>query len=171
MMNAASVRSVLVALLAAAAFLTVALGQAGAPPKTPAARFAAFDVFVDPAGKPLAAYQVDLKAVGVVGGGGQVAIVGIEGGETATYSQAPYYDPKAMQHERVILAAFSTAPVKELPSGRTRVARVHVRITGEIDPVWDCRLIAAGAPDGTRIQPASTEAKRTPPPPTPGDDK
>ena len=52
--------------LSAVMFLAAAFGQAGSPVgassgraiRQEAARFAAFDIYVDPAGKPMAAYQV-----------------------------------------------------------------------------------------------------------------
>jgi hypothetical protein len=60
-----------------------------------------------------------------------VGIEGGEGGEHAAYAKPAYYDPAALAPEgggRVILAAYSTA--KDLPTGRTRVARLHVMVEG-----------------------------------------
>jgi hypothetical protein len=122
--------------------VVVALGQAEKPKA--GVKFAAVDVYVDSGASALAAYQVDVKATK-----GNVAIVGIEGGESAAYSGAPYYDPMAMQHERVILAGLSTA--KDLPTGRTRVARVHVQVTGDEKAEWVCTLVTAGGQDGKKI--------------------
>lgn len=121
-----------------------------------AARFESVDVFIDPAGKPLAAYQIELKAAN-----GDVKAVGIEGGESAAFSQAPYYDPAALHdtqlRERIVLAAFNTG--KTLPGARTRVARVHVRIVGAA-PEYTVKLMAAGTDDGSRIE-AKVEAVPT----------
>ena len=62
---------------------------------------------------------------------GDVKLVGIEGGEHAAFAQPPYYDPKALLNERIVIAAFNTAGADKLPSGKTRVARLMVRVDGE----------------------------------------
>jgi hypothetical protein len=77
-----------------------------------AVRFLTVDIFVDTKDKPLAAYQIEFSATNTV-----AKIVGIEGGEHPAFRDAPYYDPKALQQERVILAAFSTEPDNRLPTG------------------------------------------------------
>lgn len=123
-----------------------------APSKPAAAgniRFAYVDVFVDAGAKPLAAYQLDLRALGTPA----VRIVGIEGGEHPAFKQPPYYDPKAIQNDRVILAAFSTEGAPNLPTGRTRVARVHVEITGPANaaPEYTATLTAAADAAGERM--------------------
>lgn len=130
------------AMVVALVCVVVGLGQAEKPKA--GVKFVAVDVFVDSGAAALAAYQVDMKETR-----GNVAIVGIEGGEAGAYSGAPYYDPLAMQHERVILAGLSTA--KDLPTGRTRVARVHVQVTGDGKAQWACTLVTAGDRDGKRI--------------------
>src|SRR6267142_3694254 len=66
-------------------------------------RFRAVDIFIDPKGAPLAAWQIEFAATN-----GVAKIVGIEGGEAEPFRNPPFYDPKAMQGERVIIAAFST---------------------------------------------------------------
>ena len=87
-------------------------------------RFVATDVWVETSGTPLGAYQVELTAPGAM-------VVGIEGGADAAFSAAPYYDPAALQgSHKVIIAAFSTRDVRELPAGRVRVARVHWALAG-----------------------------------------
>src|SRR5262245_55404811 len=94
------------------------MGQAPAPRGHAAqgggeavARFEAFDVYVDSGATPLAAYQLELKATG------DVKAVGIEGGESAAFLDAPYYDPAALHgdqvREQIVIAAFSTS--KDLP--------------------------------------------------------
>jgi hypothetical protein len=109
------------------------------------------DVFVDAGAKSLAAYQLEFKAVG-----GQVRIVGIEGGEHAAFKEPAFYDSKAMQQERVILAAFSTA--RNLPVGKTRVATIHLQITGETKPEWTAKLVTIADASGKRIA-ATVEVK------------
>jgi hypothetical protein len=109
-----------------------------------AARFEAVDIFVDSGPRALAAWQVEVGSVS-----GSVKIVGIEGGEAAPFRAAPFYDPEAMQAERVIIAGLSTAA--DLPKGRTRVARIHVRVDGP-EPEWRVRVEAAAGADGEKFE-------------------
>ncbi len=112
-----------------------------AAPGAPA-RYWAMDVIVDADGKRLAAYQLEMTDPT-----GRTQIVGIEGGEHAAFSEPPYCDPAAMAQEgQVILAAFSTG--KELPSGKTRVARLHLRTTGDGEPALRAKLVVAATADG-----------------------
>jgi hypothetical protein len=121
----------------------------GAQPEAAQAqrRFVTLDVFVDAGAAKLGAYQVELKA-----GAAAAKLVGVEGGEHAAFSQPPYYDPAALHEdqlkERIVLAAFSTDA--ELPTGRTRVARLHVQVTG--DGAYEAKLLTAGAREGERIE-------------------
>jgi hypothetical protein len=72
-----------------------------------------------------------VEFVAKAAGGGKVTLVGIEGGEHAVFAKPAYYDPAALAPDgggRVILAAYSTG--KDLPTGRTRVARLHVMVEG-----------------------------------------
>ena len=108
-----------------------------------ATRFTYVDVYIDSKDKPLAAWQLEFSA------GASVAIVGIEGGEHPAFKEPPYYDPAAMSHERVILAAFSTA--RDLPTGRTRVARIHLQITGDVKPRYQAKPTTAAGSDGKAI--------------------
>lgn len=112
-------------------------------------RFEALDIRIDAGDTPLAAYQVQITAAG-----GEARIVGIEGGEHAAYADAPYYDPAALHeghiNERIIIAAFSTAPPDELPLGSTRIARLQIAVQGEAQ--YEITLQAAGAQDGRRIE-------------------
>jgi hypothetical protein len=109
--------------------------------------FIAVDVFVNSGGLPLAAYQIEIRA-----DGRRAQIVGVEGGLHAAFSGPPYYDPEALhedqEQERIVIAAFSTA--EELPSGRTRVARLHLRAEEGVQFVT--RVEAAGTRGGERIE-------------------
>ena len=107
-------------------------------------QFKAIDVFVDSTDQPLAAYQFELHAAA-----GDVKIVGIEGGEHGAYKQAPFYDPKAMMGDQVIVAAYSTSG--DLPAGKTRVARVHVRVGGDVEPKYELKLTASASKEGKSI--------------------
>jgi hypothetical protein len=124
-------------LLGAVVVACAMVGQGPARPRDATdMRFAMVDVFVDTgdAAKHLAAWQVEVT--GSVGGGGKVKLVGIEGGEAGgggAFAKPAYYDPAALSGEggRIVLAAFSTAGAEALPAGKTRVARLHVAVTGD----------------------------------------
>jgi hypothetical protein len=119
------------------------------PAPGPAVRFEAVEVYVDSGEAPLAAYQVQLGDRA-----GRVQVVGVENGEHAAFGSAPFYDREAVnagKADRVILAAFSTADPKDLPTGRTRVATVHLRVAGEEQVDYQATLIAAARADGAKI--------------------
>lgn len=148
-LRAGRARSVVAAVLllgalAATSMMTTRETFAEEAATQPSVRFGWVEVFVDSGNAPLAAYQFELRA-----NSGDVRIVGIEGGEHEAFSDPPYYDPAAMMKERVICAAFNTG--NDLPSGRTRVARIHVQITGDIEPEYDTELTAAASADGERL--------------------
>lgn len=129
---------------------TLALSAATGPER---GRFQVLHVYLEGGKEPLAAYQLLLHATN-----GAVRIVGIEGGEAGPFQDPPFYDPKAIQQDRVILAAFSTRPKSELPTGRVRVATLHLFVTGEAPPAFEAKLRAAATHGGARIGPTvSTE--------------
>lgn len=115
-------------------------------------RFEAIDVIVDSGTRSLAAYQLEVASQTE-----GVEIVGIEGGEHPAFSEPPFYDPKAMSGNRVILAAFDTG--KDLPKGRTRVARIHVQLQGPGVKEYRTQLDVSATQDGVEI-PAKLEIKR-----------
>jgi hypothetical protein len=112
-------------------------------------RFSTVDVFVDAGDEALAAYQVEIRAEG-----GTSKLVGVEGGEHPAFAEPPYYDPRALHeaqlNERVVIAGIGSG---ELPTGRVRVARLHVSVVG--DAKYTVTLQAAGNERGERV-PAST---------------
>jgi hypothetical protein len=118
-------------------------------------RFQAVDIYVDSKAQPLAAYQLEFSAPK-----GRVKIAGIEGGEHPAFNVPPFYDPKAMQQERVIIAAFNTAAPANLPKGRTRVATIHVQITGEEPPQYAVTPQAAASAEGKRLSVEATIQER-----------
>ena len=125
---------------------TLAPALPGADPATrPTSPFAFVDVFVDPGGKPLAAYQFELRATS-----GEVTLVGVEGGEHAAFAKPPYYDPTALLNDRVVIAAFNTASAEQLPSQKTRVARLMVRVGGD-KPKYDVKLHVAASADAKPV--------------------
>jgi hypothetical protein len=104
------------------------------------------DLWLDSGDRPLAAYQVDIRY-----DKNTTRIVSVEGGETKAFNAAPYYDTKGMEGGRMILAAFTAD--EEAPTGRTRVARVHLRIEGGRKPSLTVRLTTAATKNGERIKP------------------
>jgi hypothetical protein len=109
-------------------------------------RFRAVDIYLDAKGTPLAAYQLEFTVTNVV-----AKIVGIEGGGHPAFHAPPFYDPKAIQQERVILAAFSTEAAEKLPSGKTRVATIHLQTFGDAEIRFELKLQAAADPEGKKI--------------------
>jgi hypothetical protein len=127
------------ALLIACALLTS--GLAGAEQT----RFLAMDVFIDPKGEGLAAYQLEITAPA------GTKIVGVEGGEHPEFRKAPYYDPKGIQRERLIVAAFSTARETALPHGQTRVLTLHLESASTQIPKLEMNFKLTAATDGHKI--------------------
>ena len=140
-MSRARVLHAALALLCAAAVLsTTAQPEAGT--------FTTVDVFVV-SDTPVAAWQVELTERR-----GAMQIVGIERGDDATFRDPPFYDRVALERsatDRVVLASFSLSDAAQLPRGKVRVARVHVRATGPAQPDYEARLVAAGTADGRPI--------------------
>ncbi|MEN6578379.1 MAG: hypothetical protein ABFD90_18685 [Phycisphaerales bacterium] len=119
------------------------VGHAGKPVRQ-AVRFAPVHIYLEPGGKPLAAYQFELRATS-----GQIKIVGVEGGEHPAFKDAPYYDPAALQNERIIIAAFNTGA--DLPTTRTRIATIHLQIVGDIEPQYELNLTTAADATGEKL--------------------
>ena len=121
-----------------------------------ATRFVAVDVFVDSGARPLAAYQFAFFAKR-----GDVKIVSIEGGEHPAFQEPPYYDPKAIQRERAVLAAFSTASAEKLPTGKSRVATLHLRVNRATALEYKVSLAAAASCDGRPISVECSSRERS----------
>ena len=117
--------------------------------------FRVVDIYVDSKGAPLAAYQLRFSMTNT-----NAKIVGIEGGEHPAFREPPMYDPKAMQHERVIIAAFNTAPSDELPKGKTRVATIHVAAIGGDALQCILKVHTAANPEGNKIAIEATWEER-----------
>lgn len=107
-------------------------------------RFAPLHIYLDSGSSPLAAYQFELKATA-----SQIKIVGVEGGEHPAFKEAPYYDPAALAQDRIIIAAFNTGA--DLPTGRTRIATVHLQIIGAAEPQYELALTLAADADGQKL--------------------
>lgn len=118
---------------------------AAAPNPPSDSRFAAVDVIIDPAGQPLAAWQIEF-ATEV----GQISLVGVETGDHPGYSaRPPYYDPAALAGNRIILGDFSLAA--ELPSKPFRAARLMVEIKGDVKPQYVTKVMAAANAEGKTV--------------------
>lgn len=138
-----------------AALTTFPLNAQEATLQTNAVHFRAVDIFVDSQDQPLAAYQLEFTA-----SGSSAKIVGIEGGEPAAFREAPFYDPTAIQHERVIIGAFSTGPADELPTGKTRVATIHLQTTGREMPRFHVQVQTAATVGGRKISVQASAIER-----------
>ena len=106
-----------------------------------APRFVAVDVYLS-VDEPLAAWQFEFADAN-----GVTTIVGVENGDAAAFGDAPYYDRDAIEAgraERVIVADFSLDA--NLPSGRVRVATLHLMLDGETE--FKLTLETATARDG-----------------------
>jgi len=114
------------------------------PTVQPKVRFAPLHIYLDSGSKSLAAYQFELKATA-----GQIKIVGVEGGQHKAFKEAPYYDPAALANDRIIIAAFNTG--RELPTGRTRIATIHLQIIDEAEPDYELKLTVAADVDAKEI--------------------
>jgi hypothetical protein len=139
-------------LAAGQAFTTSPAPEHPAPDAT-SSHFTAVDIFLDPKGSRLAAYQLEFLADPA-----RVKLVGVEGGENAAFKEPPYYDPAALSHSRIILAALNPAAAGHLPAGRSRVARLHLEITGNASaprPEFSAKLIVAASPDEKPIPSAA----------------
>jgi len=110
----------------------------------PTVHFAPLDVFIDSGRHKLAAFQFELKTLA-----GEVKIVGVEGGEHEAFAEPAYYDPAALANDRIIIAAFNTAA--DLPTGKTRIATIHLQIIGDVKPEYQLDLTVAASEDGNEI--------------------
>jgi hypothetical protein len=108
------------------------------------AHFETIDIFIDSKTLPLAAYQIELATQNP-----DVSIVGIEGGGPPAFKAAPYYDPRALAHNRIIIAAFSTDEM--LPTSIVRIARLHVFNAGSQPAGFKIIKTLAGTVDGSQI--------------------
>jgi hypothetical protein len=148
-----SVREIRLAFILTA-FLAFFLASAQEPATSQTNRhFRTVDVFVDSKDQALAAYQMEIVLAGA-----NARIVGIEGGEHEAFKEPPIYDPKAIQQERAIIAAFSTASVDRLPRGWTRIATLHIQIAGQEQQPYEVCSTTAATANGKKI-PITTSLK------------
>jgi len=110
---------------------------------SPEVRFRPLTIELEVADHSVAAYQVELKIVS-----GDTMIVGVEGGSAIGFTEPPYYDSAALSGGRIILAALN--PFVSLPTGRHKVAVIHMRESGET-PIYELEVITAGDLDGNIV--------------------
>ena len=118
--------------------------------------FRAVDVFIT-SNEPLAAWQFELRDLL-----GRMQVVGVEQGDSAAFDRAPYYDRDAVQlgqADRIIVADYSLTDESGLPTGRTRVATIHLMLRGE--PDLDLQLITATDGNGRVIDATISLEPRT----------
>ena len=129
--------------LVAGLFAVAALGE----PKT---RFMPVEVFLD-SPEPVAAWQFELKDRNA-----SMKVVGVENGGSEVFQRAPYYDREAVTRgdaRRIVVADYSLAEESELPSGRVRVATLHLML--DDDPDFELNLVTANTADGLPIDAAT----------------
>ena len=110
-------------------------------------RFMAVDVYID-SDAPLAAWQFEFADLQ-----GSTKIVGIENGETPVFNAAPFYDRDAVaggNAERLVIADYSMADRAKLPTGRTRVATLHLMVSGDTE--FASTLVVAATHGGKKIE-------------------
>jgi hypothetical protein len=120
------------------------LAQPDADSQSSSTRFGAVDVYIDPQGKALAAYQFELTSTGA-----NVTLVGVEGGEHSAFAKPPYYDSHANLERRIVIAAFNIGT--DLPKAKTRVARLMVHISGSGQAHYNAKLHVAASSEGAAI--------------------
>jgi hypothetical protein len=153
-----AILSVVVLAIASQALRHVTLAQdASQPGAEPRSPFRVLDVYVDSGASSLAAYQFEFNTTQK--NTGELKLVGIEGGESTAFKEPPRYDPRAlaMPGPRVIVAAFNTG--KDLPTGKTRVARLMIRVApgAEIPRELEGHLTAAATADAKPIAGATLQ--------------
>ncbi len=121
-------------------------------------RFAAVDIYLEsPA--PIAAWQFELNDPH-----GLMKVVGVERGESAAYARAPYFDRDSVRRgeaDRIVVADYSLADDAELPSGKTRIATVHLMLSRDGDTDFNLFLITATKYDGRAMDASISFEVRT----------
>lgn len=154
--DVADVRAISLAAVSVGESLQTVASRAGRRAREGGASFAddavfrAFDVWIDPDGAPLAAFQIEIIAEEP----GAVRLVGIEDADGAPFEGRLLYDASALGTDRVILGAFTTAAENLLPRGDTRVARIHVSAddASALDAALSIRLVAASTALGAPVE-------------------
>ncbi len=112
----------------------------------PPVRFTTVDVVLDSGTASLAAWQIEVEDPAR-----RAKVVGIEGGAHAAFREPARYDPRALATGRIVLAAFTLDD--DVPVGATRVATLHLEVSGEEPVHLTCEVQAAADPTGREIAP------------------
>ena len=131
---------------AACFLLFLCAAAASAAQGDAAPRFIAVDVYLQ-SNAPVAAWQFEFS-------GENARIVGVENGDSRAFDGTPYYDLEAVQRgtaDRVIVADFSLAAADALPSGRVRIATLHLMLEDAGQPEFDLNLVTAVTHNGAAI--------------------
>lgn len=137
----------LASVAAAAAAAPWRAAQAGGGDASPSSagqvpvRFETLDVLLDSHGATLVAWQARF-----VDPTGRARIVGVEGGDDPAFAAPPFHDPRALSQGELVLAAFDTSHTG--PTTRSRVARLHLAVTGDAPAHFDVALEVAAGPSG-----------------------
>jgi hypothetical protein len=111
----------------------------------PVSVFVPVGVYVDSGEKELGVYQIEIKVIK-----GDAKIISVDGGDHAAFKDPPpFYDPAALKGGRIILAAFSTQD--DLPTGKTKVATLHMYVTGDVAAEYEVIVKVAGDGEGKEI--------------------
>jgi hypothetical protein len=137
--------------LSFAAALAMLLAAGSGEPR-PAPDFVPVDVYVDSGAEQIVAYQLELTYDGA-----GVKVLSLEGGDPDAFDDAPHYDPAGMSGGRMVIAAFTTDDAGA-PSGRHRLARLHLRVAPGASADIEARVVTAARPGGERI-PVDVELK------------
>lgn len=128
------------------------LVAAGGRERSPGPNFVPVDVYVDSGAEQIVAYQLELTY-----DRGKVQVLSLEGGDPEAFGDAPHYDPAGMRGGRIVIAAFTTDDAGA-PSGRHRLARLHLRLAPGASADIEARVVIAARPGGEPI-PVEVELK------------
>lgn len=140
------------------ALLILFAGAAGAE-EARSLRFVPLEIQLD-SPEPVAAWQFELNDRAAA-----TKVVGVENGGHPAFRRAPYYDRTAIAQgdtSRIVVADYSLADAAQLPSGRFRLATLHLMVRGE--PDFELSLITATATDGNVIDASISLAEPNPVP-------
>ena len=101
------------------------------------AEFETIDIVIDTGGRPMAAYQFEVVC--------DAKLLGVEKADFDP--RAPYHDPAALQGGRIVVAQYTLA--EPAPSGKVRVAALHVQHDGK--PDYKAKIIVVAGPEGERM--------------------
>jgi hypothetical protein len=108
--------------------------------------FASADIIIDTGKETLAGYQLEVNYPR-----SKVTLVGVEGGSGEGYAPSPKFDSRGLTSGRIILAALAVKD-KASPTGRIRVARLHLFAEPEALADLVGKVGAAIKPGGAKIR-------------------